>query len=49
MARVNWFYAELHADIREAMRLINFDDFFARFFQILFFDRLIELQFDFFA
>ena len=31
------------------MRLINFDDFLARLFQILFSDRVVEFQFDFFA
>ncbi len=32
VCRVNWIHTELHADIREAVRLINFDDFFPRFF-----------------
>ena len=46
---INWFHTELHADIREAVGLINFDDFFAPFFQVLFSDRVVEFQFDFFA
>jgi len=46
---VNRIHTELRADIGEAVRLVNFDDFFARFLQLLFFDRLVELQVDFFA
>ena len=46
---VDWIYSKLNADVREAAPLINFDDFLPRFFQLLFVDRLVQFQFDFFA
>src|SRR5215471_11361515 len=46
---VNWIDTELHAYVGKAVRLINFYDFLARLFQLLFIDRLVESQFDFLA
>ena len=46
---VNWIDAKLNADISVSSSLINFDDFLARFLQLLFVYRLVKLQFDFFA
>src|SRR5437660_12288584 len=46
---VDWIYSKLNADVSEAAPLINFYDFVPGFFQLLVVDRLVQLQFDFFA
>ena len=46
---VNCIDPKLSADVSETMCLINFDDFLARFLQLLLVYRLVKLQFDFFA
>ena len=46
---VDWIYSKLNADVSEAAPLINFYDFLPGFFQLLFVDRLVQFQFDFFA
>ena len=46
---VNWIDAKLNADVSESSSLIDFDDLLACFLQLLFINRLVEFQFDFFA
>jgi len=46
---VNWINAKLHADIIESVPLINVDDFWPRFFQLLLLTAWFESHFDFFA
>jgi hypothetical protein len=46
---VDWIDPKLNADVVEAPSPIDFDDFLARLFQLLFVNRLVEFQFDFFA
>src|SRR5206468_9145691 len=46
---IDWIYSKLNADVSEAAPLINFDDFLPGFFQLLFVNRLVQFQFDFFA
>ena len=46
---INWIDAKIYAYIGKSSRLINFDDFLARLFQLLFINSLIEFHFDFFA
>src|SRR5206468_1676416 len=46
---IDWIDAKLNADVVVASSLINFDNFLARFLQLLFVYRLVEFQFDFFA
>src|SRR4030095_10884039 len=46
---IDWIHSKLNADIIVAASLIDLDDFLARFFQLLFVNRLVQFQFDFFA
>src|SRR5262249_17884093 len=47
--QVDWIYSKLNADVVVAASLIDFDDFLATFFQLLFVNRVVEFQLDFFA
>ena len=49
MRLVDWIDPKLSADVGEAMCLINFDNFLARFLQLRFIYWLVQSQFDFFA
>src|SRR5439155_9240445 len=45
---VDWIHAELNADVVTSVPLINFDDFLARFLELLLVNRVIEAHFDLF-
>ena len=46
---VDWIHAEFNADVVEAVCLVDFDHFLARFLERLLVNGVIELHFDFFA
>jgi hypothetical protein len=46
---VNWLDSKLHADVGESAPLIDFDDLLPGLLQLLFVNRLVQSQFDFFT